>query len=78
MDDAEGDGGVGRAGAYLLDVGDAEDDEHPAVVILIAGPLVGIGDVGEEIIGYLEPLLQFLLVLLRGASDLYPAIGLPL
>ena len=78
VDDAEGDGGVGRAGAYLLDVGDAEDDEHPAVVILIAGPLVGIGDVGEEIIGYLEPLLQFLLVLLRGTSDLYPAIGLPL
>ena len=43
--DAKGHSGVGRAAAYLLHVGNAQDDEHPAVVVFIAGPFVGIADV---------------------------------
>ena len=76
--DAEGHGGVGRARPYLLHIGYAEDDEHPSVVILIAGPLVGIADVADEIIGDVELLFQFALVLIGGTSHLYPAVGLPL
>ncbi len=76
--DAEGHGGVGRARSDLLHIGYAEDDEHPSVVILIAGSLIGIADVAEEVIGDVELLFQFALVLVGGTSDLYPAVGLPL
>ena len=78
VNDAQGHGGIGRAAAYLPDVGNAQDDEHPSVVVLIACPFVGIADVGDEIVGNAEPLFQLLLVFVGGTCYLYPAIGLPL
>ena len=66
-----------RARPYLLDVGYTQDDEHPTVVVLIACALIGIADVAEEIIGYVELLFEFSLVLVGGACHLNPAVGLP-
>ena len=77
VDDTERHGGVGCARAYLLDVGYTEDNEHPAVVVLITGTLVGIADVGKKVVGYLETLLQHGPVLIGRTSHLNPAIGLP-
>ena len=42
VDDTERYGGIWRTAPNLLDVGDTEDDEHPTVVVLITGTLVGI------------------------------------
>jgi len=77
VDDAQGHGGIGCAASYLLDVGDTEDDEHPSVVVLIAGTLVGIAHVAEKIVGYVEPFNQLSLVFICGAGNLNPAVGLP-
>ena len=75
--DAEGHRGVRRAGAYLLDIRNTKDDEHPSVVVLVTGALVGIADVGEEIVGYVEFIFQIILVFIGRTSDLYPTVGLP-
>ena len=45
QDDTEGNGRIRRTRAYFFHVGDTQDDEYPTVVELIAGTLVGIGDV---------------------------------
>ena len=78
VDDAERHGGVGRARADFLDVGNTQDDEHPAVVVLVAGALVGVADVVDEIVGNLKALLEFALVFLCRTRHLYPTIRLPL
>ena len=77
VDNAKRHGGVRRTRADFLDVGDAENDEHPTVVVLIAGTLVGIADVGKEIIGNVELVFQHLLVFFSWTGYLYPAVGLP-
>ena len=41
---------IRRAGTYFLYVGNTQDDEHPAVVVLVACTLVGIADVRNKII----------------------------
>ena len=78
MDDTKRDGGLRCPRTYLLDVWDTEDDEHPAVVVLITGTLIGIADVRHEVVGDIELLFEFVLVFFGGACHLYPAIGLPL
>lgn len=47
----ERDGGVRRATLLFLLVGDTENDEHPAFVVVVAGTLIFISDVVEKIIG---------------------------
>ena len=78
MDDTQGNGGIGRPRPYLLDVWDTEDDEHPTVVVLITGTLVGIADVRHKIVGDVELLFQLVLVVFCRTRHLYPTIGLPL
>ena len=78
VDDTEGYGGIRCPRPYLFHVRDTEDDEHPSVVVLITGTLVGIADVRHEIVGDIELLFEFALVVFGGACHLYPAIGLPL
>ncbi len=43
---------------YLLDVRDTEDDEHPSVVVFVAGTLIGIADIRKEIIRNLKFIFQ--------------------
>ena len=62
MDDTQRHSGIRRPRPYLLDIGDTEDDEHPAIVVFITGPLIGIADVRHEIIGNVELLFEFALV----------------
>ena len=50
-------GGIWRTGTYLLDIRNTQDDKHPSVVVLITRSLIGIGDVGEEIVRDVEFLL---------------------
>ena len=70
-------GGVWRTRAYLLDIRYTKDNEHPSVVILVACTFVGIADVGQEIVGYVEFVFQKLLVVVCRTRYLYPAVGLP-
>lgn len=44
-DNAQRDGGMWRAGTHLLDVGDAEDDERPALFVFVTRALVLVSDV---------------------------------
>ena len=78
MDNTEGHGGIRCSTADLLDIGNTQDDEHPTVIVLITGTLVGIADIRHEVIRDIELLFEFALVFFGGASHLYPAIGLPL
>ena len=78
VDDAERHGGVGRARADFLDVGDAQDDEHPSVVVLVAGALVGVADVVDEIVGNLESFFEFALVFFCRTGHLNPTVRFPL
>ena len=47
------------------------------MIVLIAGGLVGIADVGHEIVGYLKLVFDVELIFLGRARHLYPAVGLP-
>ena len=76
-DDTQGDGDIGRARPHLFHIRYTQDDENPPFVKFVACPLVGIADVRKEIVGNIESFLQILLVLLCGACNLYPAVGLP-
>ena len=78
VNDTQRHGGVGRARAYLLHIGYAQDDEHPTVVVLVAGTLVGIADVTDEIVGNVEALFEFALIVLCRTRHLYPTVRLPL
>ena len=78
VNDAERHGGVWSPRPDFLDIGYAEDDEHPSIVILVTRPLISIADVGEEIVGNLVFALQILAVLVGGTCHLYPTIWLPL
>ena len=78
MDDTEWYGGVWSTWAYLLDVWYTQDDEHPSVVIFVTGTLIGIADVTDEIVRYLESLLQIFTVIVCWTGHLYPTIWLPL
>ena len=78
MDDTQRHGGVWGTAAYFLDIRDTEDDEHPAIVIFIAGTLIGIADIREEIIRDLEFFFQQALVFISWTCYLYPAVWLPL
>ena len=69
--------GVWRTRAYLLDIRYTKNDEHPSVVILVARTFVGIADVGEKIVGYVEFVFQKLLVVVCRTCYLYPTVGLP-
>ncbi len=62
----------------FLDVRDTEDDEHPAIVVFVAGTLIGIADIREEIIRDLEFFFQQALVFIGWTCYLYPAVWLPL
>jgi hypothetical protein len=78
VDDAQRHGGVRSAAAYFLDVGDTEDDEHPAIVVFVAGTLIGIADIRKEIIRDFEFFFQQALVFISWTCYLYPAVWLPL
>ena len=56
--DAQRDCSVRSSASYLLDIGNTQNDEHPAVVIFVAGTLIGIADVGKEVVGNIEFLFQ--------------------
>ena len=76
--DTQRHGGVRCARAYFFHVRDTQNGEHPSIVVFVAGPLVGIANVGKEVVGYVEFLFQHIPVFVRGASHLYPAARLPL
>ena len=78
QDNAQRDGGMWRAALRLLDVWDTEDDERPAFVVIVAGTLVLVSDVINEIVGDFQVVNQKFLIVAAGASYLHPAIGLPL
>ena len=78
MDDTKWHGSIRSTAADFLDIGNTQDNQHPSVVVLITGTLVGIADVRHEVIGDIELLFEFVLVFFGGACHLYPAIGLPL
>lgn len=74
---AERDGGIWGSTCDVFDVRDAEDDHEPPFVVIVTSTLVGIADVGEKIVGYVEFVFQFLSLLFCGACELDPAAGLP-
>ena len=78
MDNTQWHSGIGRPGPYLLDIGNTEDNQHPTVVVLIAGTLIGIADIAYKIIRDVEFLFQLLPVFIGWTGDLYPTIWLPL
>lgn len=78
VNNTQRDGCIRGSGTYFLDKGDAQNDEHPAVIVFITGTLVGVADVGKEIVGNLEAFLEFALVFFCRTSHLYPAVRLPL
>ena len=78
QDDAQRDGGVRRARTYFLNVGYAQDNQYPALVVFITRALVFISDVVQKIGGYVQLVKQEVFIVLRGAGYLCPAIGLPL
>ena len=67
-----------RAALGFLDVGIAEDDERPYLVIVTARALIFISNVVNEIIRDFEVVNQKILVFAAGAGHLHPAVGLPL
>ena len=75
--DAQRDGGMGRTALRLLDVWDTEDDERPALVVIVAGTLVLVSDVINEIVGDFQVVNQKFLIVAAGTGNLYPAVGLP-
>ena len=77
MYDAYRYGGVWSSRAHLFDIGYAEDDEHPAVVVFITRSLVVVGDVGQEIVRNPVSLFELPSVFFCRAGDLYPAVRLP-
>ena len=45
VNDAEGYGSIRRARAYLFNIRNTQDYQHPTVVVLVTGTLVGIADI---------------------------------
>ena len=77
VDDTQWHGSIRRAASDFLDIRNTEDDEHPAIVVFVAGTLIGIADIRKEIIRDLEFFFQQSLVLVGCTSYLYPAVRLP-
>ena len=76
--DTERDGGVWRPALRLLNVRDTQDDEHPAVIYVVTGTFVRIGNITNIVVGDFERLLQEVNIFLRRAGHLHPAARLPI
>ena len=76
--DAERNCCVWRARAYLLDIGNTQDDHRPSLVAVVTWPLVGIGDVTQEIVRDAQLVLQELGIILIGTRHLHPTVRSPL
>ena len=74
---SHGDCSVRSATLFFFLVGDAENDEHPALIVVITCAFVLVSNVIEKVVGHFQCFFEIFFVFRRGTCGLNPAVGRP-